>query len=140
VLLRRFEPRQVLLGAVTAGAAFGVLLVATASSGLGGLVGVLLPLWMVLFSVGLALPNAPAVALARHGETAGTAAALLGAVQFGVGALVSPMVGVLGNDARAMATVVASGLVLALAVLVLVVRPWRLVEVEPAEPAVALAD
>jgi DHA1 family bicyclomycin/chloramphenicol resistance-like MFS transporter len=138
VLLRRFEPHQMLLGAVIAGAAFGVLLVATASSGLGGLVGVLLPLWMVLFSVGLALPNAPAVALARHGETAGTAAALLGAVQFGVGALTSPLVGVLGNDATAMATVVSGGLVLALGVLVLVVRPWRLVEV-PAEPAVAAA-
>ena len=32
------------------------------------------------------MPNAPALALARHGEAAGTAAALLGAVQIGVGA------------------------------------------------------
>ena len=49
-------------------------------------------------------------------------AALLGAVQFGVGALVSPLVGILGNDAVAMGTVVAGGLVLALVVLVGVVR------------------
>ena len=43
-------------------------------------------LWAVLAAAGLAMPNAPALALSRHGEAAGTAAALLGAVQFGVGA------------------------------------------------------
>ena len=136
VLLRRFEPRQLLLGAVGAGAVAGLLLLAVASSGAGGLLGVLLPLWLVLFTVGLALPNAPAVALARHGETAGTAAALLGAVQFSVGALVSPLVGVLGNDATAMGALVAGGLVLSLLVLVVVVRPWRLRDSEPAAQAV----
>jgi DHA1 family bicyclomycin/chloramphenicol resistance-like MFS transporter len=66
------------------------------------------------------------VALSQHGESAGTAAALLGAVQFGLGALVSPVVGVLGNNALAMATVIAGGLLLAMLVLVLVARPWRL--------------
>jgi MFS transporter, DHA1 family, multidrug resistance protein len=86
----------------------------------------------VLFSIGFALPNAPAVALARHGETAGTAAALLGAVQFGTGALISPVVGVLGNDSVAMATVIAGGLLLSLLVLLVVVRPWRLADLEPA--------
>ncbi len=138
VLLRRFEPRQVLLAAIAGGAVAGLVLVTIASAGIGGLFGVLLPLWLVLFSVGLGLPNAPALALSRHGETAGTAAALLGAVQFGVGALVSPLVGVLGNDAAAMAAIMASGLVLSLLVLVLVVRPWRLPDLEPA-PAEAEA-
>jgi MFS transporter, DHA1 family, multidrug resistance protein len=136
VLLRRFEPRQLLLGAIAAGAAAALLLLAVASTGAGGLYGVLLPLWLVLLSVGFGLPNAPAVALARHGETAGTAAALLGATQFGVGALVSPLVGVLGNSAAAMSTAIAAGLVLSLTVLVLVVRPWRLADVEP-EPVPA---
>jgi DHA1 family bicyclomycin/chloramphenicol resistance-like MFS transporter len=136
VLLRRFEPRQVLLTAVSAGAAAGLLLLTIAASGIGGLLGVLLPLWLVLFTVGLVLPNAPAVALASHGETAGTAAALLGAAQFGVGALVSPLVGVLGNDAAAMATIVAGGLVLSLLVLVAVVRPWRLGDFEPVNESV----
>jgi DHA1 family bicyclomycin/chloramphenicol resistance-like MFS transporter len=93
---------------------------------------VLVPVWLVLFSVGFALPNAPAVALARHGETAGTAAALLGAVQFGTGALISPVVGVLGNDSVAMATVIAGGLLLSLLVLLVVVRPWQLADLEPA--------
>ena len=83
-------------------------------------------LWVVLFACGLALPNAPALALSRHGEAAGTAAALLGAVQFGVGALVSPVVGLLGNDAVAIGIVVVTALVLAIVVLVAVVRPWQL--------------
>jgi MFS transporter, DHA1 family, multidrug resistance protein len=139
VLLRRFEPRQLLLAALVAGSAAGALLLAVALSGFGGLVGVLVPLWMVLFSVGFAMPNAPAVALSRHGEKAGTAAALLGAAQFGVGALIAPMVGVLGNNAAAMGTVVAGGLVLALLVLLFVVRPGRLVDAEPAEVTIGRA-
>lgn len=136
VLLRRFEPRQILLGATVAGAAAGAVLVGIAATGFGGLAGVLVGMWAVLFATGLALPNAPAVALARHGEAAGTAAALLGAVQFGVGAAVSPLVGILGNDAIAMAAVVAGGQVVALAVLVTVVKPWTLADLEP-EPALA---
>ncbi len=138
VLLRRFEPRQILLGAVLAGAVIGLLLLGVAATGLGGLVGVLAGVWATLFAVGLALPNAPAVALARHGEAAGTAAALLGAVQFGVGAAISPVVGLLGNDAVAMGAVMAGGLVLSLAVLVTVVRPWTLSDLEPAPDAVAV--
>jgi MFS transporter, DHA1 family, multidrug resistance protein len=139
VLLRRFEPHQMLFGAVALGATAGLLMFVVASSGFGGLFGVLLPLWLVLLSVGFALPNAPAVALSRHGKTAGTAAALLGAVQFSTGALVSPMVGVLGNDAAAMGMAVAGGLVLSLLVLVLVVRPWRLDNVSSEPVSVAAA-
>ncbi len=135
-LLRTFEPGTLLLAALVGGAVAGLVLVAAAATGVGGLAGVLVPMFGVLFAVGLALPNAPALALASHGDAAGTAAALLGAVQFGVGALVSPLVGILGNDAVAMGTVVAGGLVLALVVLVGVVRPWQLRET-PVAVAVA---
>ena len=65
----------------------------------------LVPLWVVLVAVGVAMPNVPALALSRHGAMAGTAAAMLGAVQFGVAALLAPLVGVLGNDSLAMAAV-----------------------------------
>jgi DHA1 family bicyclomycin/chloramphenicol resistance-like MFS transporter len=89
-------------------------------------------LWAVLFFAGLALPNAPALALSANGDRAGAAAAMLGAVQFGVGAAVSPVVGLLGNDATAMASVIALALLLALGVLLLVARPWLLPEPEDA--------
>lgn len=138
-LLRRWTPSQILAASLGFGALAALALLVSAATGFGGLAGVLVPLWLVLASVGLALPNAPALALSRHGEAAGTAAALLGAVQFGIGALAAPLVGLLGVGAVAMALVVASGLVAASAVLVLVVRPRRL-PVTAAETAPATAS
>ena len=64
--------------------------------------------------MGLVIPNAPAVALSRHPDAAGTAAALLGAAQFGLGAAVAPLVGVLGNNEIALALVMTAGMVIAL--------------------------
>lgn len=126
VLLRRWSPQQLLVTGTVFGAVAGGALVVLAATGTGGLWAVAGSLWAVLAACGLALPNAPALALSRHGDAAGTAAALLGAIQFGVGAVVSPVVGLLGNDAVAIGTVVVSALVLAIAVLVVVVRPWEL--------------
>ncbi len=126
LILRRFSPAQVLVAGTLAGLTAGAALLVLALTGTGGLAGVVAPLWAVLFSTGLALPNAPALALSRHGEAAGAAAALLGAVQFGIGALVSPLVGVLGNDATAMGSVILVALAVAVLVLVVVVRPWQL--------------
>jgi DHA1 family bicyclomycin/chloramphenicol resistance-like MFS transporter len=126
LLLRRWSPQQLLVAGTVAGAVAGAALVGLAATHTGGLPAVVVPLWAVLFACGLALPNAPALALSRHGEAAGTAAALLGAIQFGVGAIVSPVVGLLGNDAVAIGIVVVSALSLAIVVLVTVVRPWQL--------------
>src|SRR3954470_22346672 len=128
VLLRRWSPQQLLVAGTVTGAAAGAALVTLAGTGTGGLPAVVGALWVLLFGCGLALPNAPALALSRHGDAAGTAAALLGAIQFGVGALVSPVVGLLGNDAAAMGTVIVASLLLAIVVLVVVVRPWQLAE------------
>jgi DHA1 family bicyclomycin/chloramphenicol resistance-like MFS transporter len=138
-VLRWFEPRQLLLAAVLAGTVSAVLLFGAAATGFGGLYGILVPLWAVLASVGVALPNAPALALSRHGEAAGTAASLLGAVQFGTGAAISPLVGLVGNNATAMGGIMTISLAAALAVVVLVVRPWQLGSVDALEPATAQA-
>jgi MFS transporter, DHA1 family, multidrug resistance protein len=125
-LLRRWTPQQIMSAALLSGLAFGLVFLVLAVTGVGGLAGILIPLWLVLATVGLAMPNAPALALSRHGEAAGTAAALLGAVQFGVGALAAPLVGVLGVDAVAMAIVVFGGMLAATLVCFLVVQPHRL--------------
>ena len=53
-------------------------------------------------------------------DAAGTAAALLGAGQFGLGAAVAPLVGVLGNDELALAAVMTAGSVIALVALLAV--------------------
>ena len=81
---------------------------------IGGLLGFVLPVWAILAAMGLVIPNAPAVALSRHPEAAGTAAALLGAAQFGLGAAIAPLVGVLGNTEFALALVMTVGMVVAL--------------------------
>jgi MFS transporter, DHA1 family, multidrug resistance protein len=129
-LLRYFEPRVILPAGLVLGTLAGATLLVLAVTDTGGIVGVVAPLWTVLFAVGLVMPNAPTLALARHGEAAGTAAALLGAIQMGVGAIVSPLVGVFGNDAVAMGAVMTGGTLVALAVLLIVVRPWTLADLE----------
>jgi MFS transporter, DHA1 family, multidrug resistance protein len=129
-LLRRFLPRQLLLGASLLGSSAGVLFLVLAGTGAGGLAGTLVPIWLVILAIGLAAPNSPALALSRHGERAGAAAALLGASQFGVGAVTSPLVGVLGNDALALALTMGGAQLLSLTVLLTVVRPWSL-QTEP---------
>ncbi|WP_091672559.1 multidrug effflux MFS transporter [Micromonospora auratinigra] len=137
-LLRRYTPQRILVVALTIGSLAGLVLLGFAATNIGGLPAVLASLWVVLAAAGLALPNAPALALSRHGEAAGTAAALLGAVQFGVGALAAPLVGVLGTGALAMASVVAGGMLAAVTVLLVGVRPARLAELS-ADPAVVAA-
>lgn len=136
-LLRRYPPQHILVAALGVGAAAGLVLVTFAATEVGGLPAILVSLWVVLAAAGLALPNAPALALSRHGEAAGTAAALLGAVQFGVGAVAAPLVGVLGTGSMAMASVVAGGMLGAMAVLLTVVGRARLADVEAATVAVA---
>ncbi|HET6626455.1 MAG TPA: multidrug effflux MFS transporter [Nocardioidaceae bacterium] len=97
MLIRRFGVVNVLSGAMVVGAFAAAALVVAGITGTGGLAGVLVPLGLVVASVGLSLPNTPALALTRHGEAAGTAAAMLGFVQFGVGAVVAPLVGLFGS-------------------------------------------
>src|SRR5690242_13363948 len=95
VLLNRFSPQAITLWALAGALLAGGVFVALAVAGIGGLAGFVVPVWAILAAMGLVIPNAPAVALSRHPDAAGTAAALLGAAQFGLGAAVAPLVGVL---------------------------------------------
>jgi DHA1 family bicyclomycin/chloramphenicol resistance-like MFS transporter len=73
-----------------------------------GVVAVCLALFLVVSAVGLVSPNATALALTEHPETAGSASALLGLLQFVVGAVAAPLVGVAGaDDALPMAITIA---------------------------------
>jgi MFS transporter, DHA1 family, multidrug resistance protein len=114
VLLRRFAPQTIVLWALAAAVVAGVVFVGLSYQHIGGLPGFVVPVWFILAAMGLVIPNAPAVALSRHPDAAGTAAALLGAAQFGLGAAVAPLVGVLGNNEIALALVMTAGMVIAL--------------------------
>ena len=114
VLLRRFTPATIVVWALVASALAGAVFVGLAAAGVGGLPAFVVPVWAILAAMGLVIPNAPALALSRHSDAAGTSAALLGAAQFGLGAAVAPLVGVLGNDELALAVVMTTGVVVAL--------------------------
>jgi DHA1 family bicyclomycin/chloramphenicol resistance-like MFS transporter len=147
-LLRRRAPRQLLVAGLAVGGVSGALLVAVTAIGLGGLPTVLVLLWVVLAGQGLTFPMIPALAMARYGATAGSAAALLGAAQMGVAALAAPVVGLLGTDALAMSVTVAGAMLAGGGVLALVVGSRRLAELDAvaeaaetgngAEPAAAV--
>lgn len=107
--LARYSPQQIVTVALVAMIASGAAMIATTTTEFGGVVGFMVPVLFVLASAGFVMPNSPALALSRHGEAAGTAAALLGAAQFGIGALIAPLVGALGNDGPAMAIAMTGG-------------------------------
>jgi len=64
------------------------------------------------------------LALTNHGKEAGTAASVLGAMNFGLAGLISPIVGLFGiADAVPMGTVMAITAAVAMASLWFIVRP-----------------
>jgi MFS transporter, DHA1 family, multidrug resistance protein len=97
VLVGRFGPVRVISVGVLAALIGAVGLLITALTDTGGLFGFMLPLFLVFSAAGLSFPNAPAIALTRHGDIAGTAAAVLGAAQFMIGGSIAPLVGTLGD-------------------------------------------
>ena len=97
VLVGRFGPVRVMSVGVLVAVSGAVALLVTALTGFGGMAGFLVPLGLILAAAGICFPNAPAIALSRHGEIAGAAAALLGAAQFLVAGSVAPLVGALDS-------------------------------------------
>ncbi len=65
----------------------------------------------------MTMPNGAALALADQGKRAGTATALMGAMQAGMGGALAPLVGVLGGDTTALAIVALAALLVAAALL-----------------------
>ena len=107
------------------GAAGGLVLLATGMLGIGAVVGIALPLFVVLSLLTVVASNAISGALSVFPNRAGAAAALAGALQFGAGALTSAGVGWFADGTpRPMVAIIWGGAVAALAAnLVLIGRP-----------------
>lgn len=73
----------------------GLLLLATAATGIGGFPGLVAALFCYVAGVGAVMPLASSLAMAPHGAVAGSASALIGTLQFGLGALTGWLVGAL---------------------------------------------
>ncbi|MFI6909361.1 multidrug effflux MFS transporter [Nonomuraea sp. NPDC050394] len=91
----------------------GVLLVAAATAGLG-LGGIVAGLFVIMCGQGLVLPGTGALALASQPpQVAGSASALLGVLQFALGAVAAPLVGLAGSGTAVPMASVMLGLILA---------------------------
>jgi MFS transporter, DHA1 family, multidrug resistance protein len=101
------SPRLLWVGA-QAMAFGGVGLLLTVILGLG-LAPLICCLLTTVGSIGLILPNATALALADQGHAAGSASALYGFGQFGIGAIAAPLVGIAGSGTAVPMAVVISG-------------------------------
>ncbi len=107
-LVSRFSPSRLLGAGLTATALGGGALLAVVMIGSIGLIGILPALFIVVASMGLVLPNATTLAMSGSPNTAGSASALLGVLQYAIGAATAPIVGAFGiKTALPMAIVIA---------------------------------
>jgi DHA1 family bicyclomycin/chloramphenicol resistance-like MFS transporter len=74
-----------------------LVLLFDAYSGFGGFAGILIPLFCYIACHGFVLPNTTALAMAPHGQVAGSASALLGTIQFVLGSIAGALVGAFAN-------------------------------------------
>lgn len=103
LLIRRYGPANVLTFATVLGLLSSALLLPLLAFGDAPLGVVVAVLALSVAGYGLSMPNSQALALNGQGHRAGTAAALMGFVQFSVGSLVAPLVGLGEADGVAMA-------------------------------------
>jgi MFS transporter, DHA1 family, multidrug resistance protein len=96
-LAHRTDSRTILRAVVPVSMTAGLVLLFNAITGLGGFAGILVPLFVFIATHGFVMPNTTALAMAPHGTVAGSASALLGSLQFVLGAIAGTLVGVLGN-------------------------------------------
>jgi MFS transporter, DHA1 family, multidrug resistance protein len=97
-LLRRFGAQQILSAACTITAAAGVLLTLATVTGFGGFPVQVALLFVCISMTGLLYPNVTALALAPFQKAAGSASALLGTIQYTLGATAGAAVGMLHNQ------------------------------------------
>jgi DHA1 family bicyclomycin/chloramphenicol resistance-like MFS transporter len=88
--------------------AAGLLLLAAALTGKGGLAAIFVPTFIYVSSAGFVFPNGSAIAMMRHGNIAGMASALLGTNQFTLAAIATIILGTMEiTTALPMAIVIA---------------------------------
>lgn len=109
VLLRSCSPHALLRFAAIVALAGGVTLLGLAITGAGGLWPFHVTLGVCIATLGLIFPNATAAAMAPFGREAGSASAVLGLLQYIIGAFAGAAVGLLNSETPlAMAAVLAA--------------------------------
>jgi DHA1 family bicyclomycin/chloramphenicol resistance-like MFS transporter len=115
-LVRWHRPEVLVVGGFALQALAGVFLVLAGATGVGGLYGIAVPLFVYVSCIGIVMPNATALAMAPFPQIAGAASALLGTLQFGLAAVSASLVGAIHDDSA----IPMSGVILGCGVLSLV--------------------
>jgi len=118
VMLKKYSSEQLIFAALICQAITGIVFVTGSINGWFGLAETIGLLFIFLSCLGFASPNTSALSLAPFSKNAGSASALMGAVQMGLGTLAS--IGVSLFDTRSslpMVAIMASTSILALSIL-----------------------
>lgn len=97
VLLRKYSSEQITRVALFFQCLAGISLVAGTTFHLLGLYSTIFLILIFLSTQGFAFPNTSALSLAPFSKNAGTASALMGAIQLGIGAISTALVSILNN-------------------------------------------
>lgn len=118
-LTRHYDTHAILRAASVVNALSALLLPILAWTGLGGFPVFFAVIFVCLATVGLILPNATAAVMAPFPHQAGVASALLGMLQFSIGAGTGAIVGVFHDGtARPMAFTVARCAIISLVIII----------------------
>ena len=97
ILLRRYESEQIIKIALLCQSCTGIILLAGTIFNLWNVYGMITCIFIFLSCQGFTFPNSSALSLAPFSKNAGTASALMGAIQMGIGTLSSAAVSVFNN-------------------------------------------
>lgn len=97
-LLRKFSSEQIVFTTLICQVIAGVILFLGTLTGIVEMYSLIILVFLFLSTQGFAFPNTSALSLAPFGKSAGTASALMGAIQLGIGALTTALVSVLSNE------------------------------------------
>jgi DHA1 family bicyclomycin/chloramphenicol resistance-like MFS transporter len=96
-LAARVPPMRILAWAQGASVAAALALVLVAATGWGGFPALVVTLWCYIASLGGIMPVSTAMAMGAQGKVAGSASAVIGVMQFGIGAGAGLLVSLLGD-------------------------------------------
>ena len=129
LFLKRFSSAQIIPVVLLTQSLLGLLLVGGTVSGMLGLWGIITLMFLFLSCQGFTFPNTAALAMAPFTTGAGSASALMGALQMALGALASALVGLFFNH-TAMPMVLVMASCSTLGFLILLPSKEKLLDVE----------
>jgi len=120
VLLKKYNSEQLVYFGLALQCFVSIIFLVAAMNNLLDLYGTIAMLFLYLGCLGLTNPNTAGLSLAPFTKNAGSASALLGALQLGMGAVASMAVGVLVKDSMVpMVAIMASSTIIALLILLI---------------------